>query len=213
VVPAFATSPTPTATSMTFYSDIGYTKGPVKVTAACTATTASGRTTLCKVGGTFTVTLTYPKGTCPFVSTTTAKSCVWTTAHARTLVTITGVNNGKNTRPLFIYSWHTATSTSGTTHVVCVPQGTVNAQRTCTTTTPTYKTTDTTDVKAFGSCTKPTSGAATFSKCNVGSINEVSYDLEINSNTSALHGGSQAEDDTGVFTLSSTSMTYNPTVG
>lgn len=199
-VPAFTKTAPPTPTSMTFFANTGTANGPVKVTAKCVATTTPAKKTLCKTPTT-TITVTIAKpvaGSCPFStkSTTTAK-CRWGTA--QTLITIPNVRNGNNDQALFVYAWRTPTATTGTVHTVCA----VNVKTTC----------SGTDSSVFGSCKKATNGGATFSNCKVGAIESVTYDIQINANTTNLYGGSQAEDDTGIFTLSSKSMQYNPTVG
>lgn len=203
-IPAFtyATSP-PTATSMTFYTNTGTTNGPEKVTAKCTATPV--HTTLCRKTppATFTISITPANPTtCPRTNTKSYNaahhrtSCVWGTT--KTLVRISHVTNGVNNQALFIYAWHTPTAATGSVKTVCA----ANVTTTC----------SGTDA-IFDSCRAATTGTPTFSNCTVGDIQSVTYDLQINDNRSTLNGGQQAEDDTGIFALSSTSTLFDPAVG
>lgn len=215
--PSWATTSNPpflvgkeSATSMTFTTNVGATTGPEEVTAACTPT--SSDTTRCAAPtATFTITVTPAKtGTCPRTATTHT-ACKWTTAKSHLLVRITHVKNGTEHRPLFIYTYdaYTRTHKTSTPVTVCGPAATPSPAgiTTCTTN----------DASAFSSCSGETAAHFTslhpFVNCPVGEIAEVHYDLTINSNTSTLNGGNQAEDDTGVFEMSPTSMLFEPSVG
>jgi type II secretory pathway pseudopilin PulG len=200
-VPAFSYGSTrPTPTSMTFYTNTGTSRGPEKVTASCTVTPSDA--TLCRKtpAATFTVTITSPSSptTCPFIDSASHTTCTWPAANTRTLVNISDVTNGVNGQPLFVYAWQTPLAATGAITTVCVdgqPAGCSGTDA------------------VFTRCTAASSNAATFHTCLSGEIQSVTYDLQINAKTSALNGGEQAEDDTGIFALSSTSQLYDPTVG
>lgn len=205
-VPAFVAG-TISPTSMAFYTDTGTTRGPEKVVAKCTATPHT--TTLClKAKATFSVVMYRPEVTpttgvsfCPRLSGTTAKKCLYTTKTAngktltiteRNLVTIPNVRNGTNGKVLFLYTY-------------AIPAGTTSGK-------PTVKHQPATQDSIFSTCTTG-SALAIFKNCPAGEIEAVTYDLQINARVTAQYGGSQAEDDTGIFVLSSTSMGYEPSVG
>jgi type II secretory pathway pseudopilin PulG len=193
-----------TPTSVTFYTNTGTTRGPERVTAGCKATTSSP--TYCAAPtSTFTVTITPAKsGTCPTTETSSAK-CSWTTKTKHVLVAITHVKNGANKAPLFIYAYGSAPTLGAalTTTTVCF------AAKNPTPCTSTY-----TDATVFSSThCKAGTTAHPFANCPAGEIDDVTYDLQINGNTTNTFGGEQAEDATGVFVLSSTSMNFSPAVG
>jgi prepilin-type N-terminal cleavage/methylation domain-containing protein len=218
--PAYTTawvSPPPTPfvqgeispTSVWFYANTGTTKGPVLVKASCTATTT--HPTYCKSPTSkFTVTITPPKsGTCP-TTETSASVCTWTSKTARTLIVLTNVRNGANSTPLFVYTYGSAPGLGKplATTTVCFAAH-VPTPCTGTYTDATIFETGTTHCKVAST---PTS-LRPFTTCPAGEIDEVSYDLQINGNTTSTYGGEQAEDSTGTFVLSSTSMNFNPAVG
>jgi prepilin-type N-terminal cleavage/methylation domain-containing protein len=195
-------------TSVTFYSNTGTPNGPVEVRAWCTPTPTSP--TRCKAPtSTFTVTVTSPKaGTCPFLTGTLSNHCTWPATAAKTLLSIPHVRNGGDTTPLppFAYAYGAAPSPGSpltTTSVCSVPGYPAGC-------TPTSS-----DSTTFSTskCLPSTTPAHPFAKCPVGEIDEISYDLQINASTSALYGGLQAQDATGIFVLSSTSMLYDAAVG
>lgn len=212
-----------TPTSMSFYTNAGTRNGPNLIVASCTATAT--HPTLCAAPtSTFTVKITSPAPTtCPRTtkptvvhSTTTYGSsphCTYTPAKGaktRQLVQVTHVKNGANGSPLFVYSYGPAPTPGKpmTTTTICALQPT-----------PTHPgcTSTTTDAAVFSKAkclaATPFTSLKPFANCPAGEIETVNYDLQINANTSTLNGGSQAEDDTGVFVLSSTSMLFDPAVG
>lgn len=214
-VPAFVTSSI-TPTSMTFYTNTGTVRGPEKVIASCTATPV--KTTRCDdPTSTFTVTITkaelhpstvstptHTKTYCPQTAATTSKHCKWTTTNTkRRLVTITHVKNGSKTplQPLFVYAYGTQPTPGDPvkTTTVCAAAGTPSG---C----------SSTDAATFDSCLTGTP-TQPFENCRSGEVRTVDYDLQINNKTTVRYGGAQAEDDTGIFLLSATSMLYDPTVG
>lgn len=205
-VPAFATaSISPTA--MRFYTNTGTARGPEMVTVKCTATPTTKL--LCKKKvATFTVTIYRAEVTpttkvsfCPFVSGTATKHCYYTkttvggkhpTVTERTLVTIPHVRNGTNGTTLFLYQYVVPNSTPAKAPTVDKPAATKDT--------------------VFTKCLAGTP-IAPFKNCASGEIESVKYDLQINGLVTSRYGGSQAEDDTGIFVLSSTSMSYEPSVG
>src|ERR1700728_3116317 len=91
--------------SVTFYTNIGDTKGPAKIVASCPSTAAPG---LCELGSTFTVTEAPAiAGSCP---PTGSNPCRWGTP--QTLITVNGVSNSTDAAPLFLYTTLTNTATS-----------------------------------------------------------------------------------------------------
>lgn len=231
--PSFSGHPPTTAfvpgsiapTSMSFYANTGTKNGPDLVVASCKPTTT--HPTLCLVPtSTFTVTITSPApNTCP--RTTNPTDVRWTTkngstpyctytpkngkgATSRELVQVTHVKNGANGKPLFVYSYGPA-PTPGK------PMKTTTVCALHPTPTHTGCTSTTTDGSVFSKtkclAATPFTSLQPFANCPAGEIETVNYDLQINANTSTLNGGSQAEDDTGVFVLSSTSMLFDPAVG
>lgn len=205
-VPAFAAGSI-SATSMRFFTNTGTPRGPQMVTVRCTPT--PGTAHLCrKKTATFTVTMyraevTPTTGTsfCPTLSGTTSHHCLWTkttangkhlTVTKRTLVSIPNVRNGTNGQVLFLYRYVVPNTTPAKAPTVEEPLATQDT--------------------VFTTCTAGTP-LAPFKNCAAGEIESVSYDLQINARTTARYGGSQAEDDTGIFVLSSTSMGYEPSVG
>ena len=210
VTPFVAGSVSPT--SMTFYTNTGTPNGPAKVTAACTAT--AGHLTLCAATtSTFTVTMTSPTpGSCPFKTGTLADHCTWPASAAKTLLALPHVRNGAQKAsgsaplPLFVFAFGTAPTLGAplTTTTVCA---------TAAATFPSgCSGTDSTTFSA-SNCHASQTPAHPFAQCPVGEIDEISYDLEINANTSPVYGGLQAQDATGIFVLSPTSMLYDATVG
>lgn len=205
-VPAFVTGSI-TPTSMTFFTDTGTARGPEMISVKCT-TTPSTSTLCAKKTATFSVVsykaeVTPATGTsfCPRISGTTSTHCLYTATTAnghaltitkRTLVSIPNVRNGTNGQVLFLYTY-------------TVPSGTTAKRPTVEHPTPAQD-------SVFSTCTAGTP-LAPFKNCASGEIESVSYDLQINARTTAAYGGSQAEDDTGIFVLSSTSMGYEPSVG
>ena len=215
--PSTRTRPGVTPTSMSFYTNTGTHNGPDLIQASCTAT--SSHPTLCAAPtSTFTVKITSPVATtCPRttnpITVTPTTHCTYTPAKgAKThqLVQVTHVKNGASGKPLFVYSYGPAPTPGKpmTTTTICALQPT-----------PTHPgcTSGTTDAAIFGTAkclaATPFTSLKPFTNCPVGEIETVDYDLQINTNTSTLNGGSQAEDDTGVFVLSSTSMLFDPAVG
>lgn len=205
-IPAFAAG-TLTPTAMTFYTNTGTSDGPVKITASCTWTTTHH--TRCQAPtSTFTVTMTKAEaGTCPKVTGTYGFLCKYTPSQTHTLVKITHVKNGTKSppQPLFVYSYGAqppAGSPMVTTTVCAIttpaktPSGCIS-----------------TDTSTFGSCIASKNQLNTFEKCPAGEVEKVSYDLMINAKTTSRYGGEQAEDDTGIFVLSSASMVFDPSVG
>lgn len=205
-VPAFKSGQI-SPTSMTFFTNTGTARGPEMVVAQCTPTPSAS--TLCKKKtATFSVVIyraevTPTTGTsfCPTMTATTSKHCLYTTSTAngkpltvtkRSLVTIPYVRNGTNGQVLFLYTY-------------AIPSGTTTKR-------PTVQHPHATADSVFSTCTAGTP-LAPFKNCPAGEIESVTYDLQINANTTAVYGGSQAEDDTGIFVLSSTSMGYEPSVG
>lgn len=208
-VPAFTKTTLPSATSMTFTTNLGTKNGPVKVKASCTKTPT--HTTYCAAGSktkakaSLTVTLSRPKaGTCP-TSTTSTATCTWGTP--QTLFKLPNLMNGTNKQVLFVFGWHTSTTAKTVSvHTICA--GTMTPTKT--------NCTNTHDLTTFKTCAAAATGKPTYSSCKVGDIDSVTYNVEINAKTSTLYplnGATQAEDDTGIFTLSPTSALYNPTVG
>lgn len=205
-VPAFKTG-TISPTSMTFFTNTGTSRGPEMVVAQCTATPSTA--TLCKKeSATFSVVMyraevTPTTGTsfCPTLNPTTSKHCLYTattqngkslTITKRSLVSIPYVRNGTNHQVLFLYTY-------------AIPSSTPNGR-------PTVQHPHATADSVFSTCTAG-SPLAPFKNCPAGEIESVTYDLQINANSTTVYGGSQAEDDTGIFVMSSTSMGYEPSVG
>lgn len=212
-VPPFAVGKE-SSTSMTFTTNVGAKSGPEEVTASCTTTPSD--TTRCAPKATFTITVTpATAGSCPRTPTTT-RTCKYTSKRSHLLVQITNVRNGTEKRPLFLYTYDTYKPTVGTKPVtVCGPTKTPPVTGvTAKTGTPTCSSTD---ASAFAACGGETATKFTsirpFTNCPAGEIAQVHYDLTINANTSTLNGGNQAEDDTGVFEMSPTSMLFEPSVG
>jgi prepilin-type N-terminal cleavage/methylation domain-containing protein len=199
-------------TSMTFYTNTGTPNGPVKVTAACTDT--PGNPTLCTATtSTFTVTMTSPKpGSCPFKTGTLANHCSWPSSAAKILLSLPHVRNGvqkasgSSPLPLFVFAFGAAPALGAPLTITTV----------CATAAGKFPSgcsgTDATTFSA-SNCQASQTPAHPFAKCPVGEIDEISYDLEINTTTSPAYGGLQAQDATGIFVLSPTSMLYNATVG
>lgn len=199
-------------TSMIFYTNTGTPNGPVKVTASCTAT--PGNPTLCAATtSTFTVTMTSPKpGSCPFKTGTLSNHCTWPSSATKILFSLPHVRNGAQKGssaaplPLFVFAYGAAPALGAplTTTTVCAtaaakfPSGCSG--------------TDSTTFSA-SNCQASQTPAHPFAECPTGEIDEISYDLEINANTSPVYGGLQAQDATGIFVLSPTSMLYDATVG
>lgn len=106
-VPGFAVSGT-TATSMTFYSDVGNTLGPALVVAT-KSTLPNVCTGKCPIPTySFTVTETAPTtGTCPTTTngspTTTGLVCAYSPAKAKRVASIDDVAN-TSTQPIFTYT-------------------------------------------------------------------------------------------------------------
>jgi Tfp pilus assembly protein FimT len=205
-VPAFVTGSV-TPTSMTFFTNAGTSRGPEMVVAKCTTTPHTS--TLCtKSTATFSVAIyraevtpSTGKSFCPTVTGTASTHCLYTKTTAngktltitkRTLVSISNVRNGTNGQVLFLYTY-------------AIPSGTTTKR-------PTVQHPKATQDSVFSTCTAGTP-LAPFKSCPAGEIESVTYDLQINAKTTARYGGSQAEDDTGIFVLSSTSMGYEPSVG
>lgn len=200
--PSFATGMID-PTSMTFYTNTGTARGPEMVIADCAPATATGK--YCKTTATFSVvvykaevTPTTQQTFCPMISGTSAKHCIYTTKTyggktvtitARTLVSIPHVRNGTHDKTLFSYAYDSEATSPAKLDTV----------------TPA-------DDSIFNTCTAG-SAQALFEHCPAGEIQKVSYDLQINQRTTALYGGAQAEDDTGIFVLSPTSEAYDPSVG
>ena len=96
-----------TATSATFFTNVGDTNGPAKVVASLS-------------GSTFTIQVAHTNaGSCPGVSTGSA--CTWGTP--RTLVTVNNIVNNVATNPIFTYTVDiggtlTSYSTTGTATTV-----------------------------------------------------------------------------------------------
>ena len=189
-VPAFLPGSI-TPTSMTFYTNVGDPNGPEKVTAGCTP--ASGGGACASPTSTFTVTITpAAAGTCPFAMNSTA-TCSWPSSGTRTIITVTNVTNGANSQPLFTFAYGTSPGPGQPVVLTTAPA-------------------TTTGDSIFNACNAGTISQP-FVNCLAGEIQDVTFDLQINGNTSQLHGGNQAEEDTGVFVLSSISMVYDPSVG
>lgn len=192
-------------TSVTFFANTGTADGPVKVAASCTATPSNA--TACAVPtSTFTVTITPARpGTCPFMTGTLSRHCTWTTGRTRTPVSLPGVRNG-STSPLFVFAYGAAPSLGAplTTTTVCSSAGS-GYPKNC----------SGSDAATFSAsqCFTSTTEAHPFSKCPAGEIDEISYDLLLNGNASPVNGGLQAQDATGIFVLSASSMLYQPEVG
>jgi prepilin-type N-terminal cleavage/methylation domain-containing protein len=192
-------------TSVIFYANTGTANGPVKVKASCTAT--SSHSTRCEKTSTFTVTVTAPKaGSCPFLTGTVSYDCTWPSTNTKTLLSIAHIRNGNDTPPLppFVFAYGASASLGGplTTTTVCSVTGY-----------PSGCTGSDTTTFSRANCFASTTTQHPFSKCPAGEIDEISYDLQINVNTTALYGGLQAQDATGIFVLSSTSMLYDAAVG
>lgn len=194
-----------TATKIVFYTNTGTLNGPEKVSATCTATPSTAAQ--CS----FKVTIAKAKGTCPF-KTTTAHTCSWTTPHV--LIQMPHIRNPGNHQPIFWYEVRevtpriprtTATRPTHTSTVtVCsttgLPSGCTSSQK------------DATEL-GTGDCKASPSALEPFETCPAGEIEAVNYDLQINAKNTLRYGGNQAEDDTGIFTLSRTSVLFNPSVG
>lgn len=216
-VPAFVTGSI-TPTSMTFYTNTGTARGPEMVVATCTPVSSTDHTACKSPTATFTVVIykaevtpTSPthKTFCPQVTGTATQHCRYTTTtyngHTltvtkRTVVKISHVKNGANGNPLFVFSYGAVPQPGKpmVTTTVCAPGYT----GTC----------SSSDAAEFKTCLAGTV-TQTFVNCLSGEIETVNYDLQINANTTPRYGGSQAEDDTGIFVLSSSSMQYDPSVG
>jgi prepilin-type N-terminal cleavage/methylation domain-containing protein len=209
-VPAFKAG-TITPTSMTFYTNTGTSRGPEKVVAKCTPESSTDTTACQSPTATFSVTVYKPQVTarthksfCPSVTGTLTHHCLYTTASyaitSRVLVTISHVKNGLNGQPLFVFAYGPEPTPGEpmTTTTICAPGYT----GTCTSN----------DHTSFTKCTVGTV-TQPFENCLAGEIQTVTYDLQINAKTTVHYGGGQAEDDTGIFVLSSTSMQYDPSVG
>jgi hypothetical protein len=205
-VPAFVTGAL-TPTSMTFYTNVGDANGPSKIVASCTASTPS--TGVCNSGATFTVTQAKANsGTCP----PTGSACTWGTA--KTLISVTGVDNANDNAPLFLYTLLlTNSSSSGITYT------TSQVGSTCPST---YATGSaglascyyTNDNSTFSACTSTgsTSGNA-LANCPPAETYAVSVDLQVNSVTSGKNAAGQAEDNSTVYLLSPVSDNYQTSVG
>lgn len=213
-----------TPTSMSFTTNTGTPAGPEKVVAKCTPPTPV-HPTRCKVTSTFTVTVyraqTSPSpphaSYCPQSVDTFVNHCSWTTAGKgavtkKVLITIPHVRNAAATPPipLFVFSYGPPPTPGKpmTTTTVCAMTGVPAG---C----------SSTDAATFGTggtatrsnCQAATGPGSLFARCPAGEIEHVAYDLLINAKTTARYGGAQAEDDTGIFVLSSTSMLFDPSVG
>ncbi len=217
-VPAFtyAAGHQITPTSMTFYTNTGTPRGPEMVVAKCTPVSTADTTACKSPTSTFSVVVYKAEETpktntsfCPDITGTTTARCRYTTTSyddttlhvtSRTLITIPYVKNGANGTPLFVFAYgpDPIPGQPMVTTTVCAPGYT----GTCTSS----------DHTAFASCSVGTL-TQPFESCLSGEIESVTYDLQINAKTTNLYGGAQAEDDTGIFVLSSTSMKYDPSVG
>jgi prepilin-type N-terminal cleavage/methylation domain-containing protein len=184
-----------TPTSLTFFANTGTAKGPEEVKASCTQT--ASHATLCAPTATFTLSMTPPNTTsCPFNQTLTT-TCKWTSASARTLLSISHVTNGDShtAQPLFTYTYGSTT----------VPSHTVSTKF------------------SAAHCSKSSSGTAQdpFATCPAGAISEVAYELSFNAmvtkSTSAQstprNGGLQSQTVSGTYVMSSTTVLYSPAVG
>jgi prepilin-type N-terminal cleavage/methylation domain-containing protein len=183
-VPGFVASGT-TATSMTFYSDVGNTLGPALVVAA-ESTVPNVCTGKCPIPTySFTVTETAPTtGTCPTTTngspTTTRLVCAYSPSKAKRVASIDDVAN-TSTQPIFTYTILNAGS----------PQ----------TITPTQL-----SAGFFSSCT-PSANLAV--SCPSDAIQSVAFSFII-----AVQGApSAAAYNTTAYRLSSTSFAYSPGVG
>lgn len=202
-IPAFVPASI-SPTSMSFFTNVGNPTGPDEVSADCTATAT---TTWCAPTATFTVTLTTPR-TCP-VNQATLHTCQYTGAGTTThvLIQIPHVRNGTNRQPLFVFSYAPppAPGQPLQTTTVCATS----------TYTPTHThpgCTTHTDAQVFSSCTLAAATTSLFNTCKAGEIVSVDYDLQINAKATGVYGGNQAEDDTGIFVMSATSMLYQAAV-
>lgn len=196
-------TPSLSPTAITFYANTGTRNGPVRVTASCTPTT-SNKTLCAKPTSTLTITVTSPTaGSCP-TTTSSSAVCTYSSSSKRVLVLITHLKDGADDIPLFTYSWG-AEATAGqstTVQTVCAWSGTPSG---CSSTDGT--------VFAASGCLASTNATKPFAKCPVGEVAEVFYDIQINGKTTHLYGGTKAEDATGTFVFSPTSVLFDPAVG
>jgi hypothetical protein len=205
-VPAFVTGAL-TPTSMAFYTNVGDANGPAKIVASCTASAPT--TGVCNSNATFTVTEAKANsGTCP----PTGSACTWGTA--KTLISVTGVDNANDNAPLFIYTLLLVTASSTTT-----TYSTSGVGSSCTGTYASgsaglaacYYTNDNT---TFASCTSTGSTTGNvLANCPSAEVYAVSIDLQVNSVTSGKTAAGQAEDNTTVYLLSPVSDGYQASVG
>ena len=205
-VPAFVTGAL-TPTSMTFYTNVGDPNGPAKIVASCTASAPT--TGVCDSNATFTVTEAKANSsTCPPTGTT----CTWGTA--KTLISVTGVDNANDNAPLFIYTLLLVTASSSTTTYSTSAVGNScpgsyssgsAALAAC------YYTNDNT---TFASCTSTGSTTGNvLANCPSAEVYAVTIDLQVNSVTSGKNAAGQEEDNTTVYLLSPASDGYQASVG
>jgi len=205
-VPAFVTGAL-TPTSMTFYTNVGDANGPAKIVASCTASAPT--TGVCDSNATFTVTEAKANSsTCPPTGTT----CTWGTA--KTLISVTGVDNANDNAPLFIYTLLLVTASSSTTTYSTSAVGNScpgsyssgsAALAAC------YYTNDNT---TFASCTSTGSTTGNvLANCPSAEVYAVTIDLQVNSVTSGKNAAGQEEDNTTVYLLSPASDGYQASVG
>ncbi len=185
-VPAFVPGSV-TPTSMTFATNV-----PELVTASCTPAAAGGA--CASPTSTFTVTVTPAEaGTCPYSAADFTDRCQWPSSGTRTIISIGNVTNGPNGQPLFVFAYGASPGPGQPVALTTAP--------------PTIA-----GDAVFNTCTQGTTSQP-FANCLAGEIQSVTFDLQVNGDTSPLHGGAQAEEDTGVFALSSISTVYDPSVG
>ena len=190
-VPAFVPGSV-TPTSMTFATNVGDPNGPELVTASCTPATGGGA--CASPTSTFTVTVTPAQaGTCPFSAADFTDHCQWPSSGARTIIRIGNVTNGPNGQPLFVFAYGASPGPGQPVALTTAPPTTAGDS-------------------VFNTCTQGTTSQP-FASCLAGEIQSVTFDLQVNGDTSPQHGGAQAEEDTGVFALSSISTVYDPSVG
>jgi len=173
------------STTLTFFSNTGTPKGPVKVTA-----TLADRT--------FTVTTTAPTArTCPGINATRTflDRCTWK-GTPRTLFSVSDVDNATLGKPIFRYHLVAPMNKSVTTGGYGTP-ATLGSH-------PFTKCTPSTQTTTLVT----TSRTLTVSHCPAANVESVKVDLEVSVGRSA-----KVESQTVTYQLSTVSQTYSPEVG
>jgi prepilin-type N-terminal cleavage/methylation domain-containing protein len=228
-------------TSLTFYVNIGDPNGPAKIVASCTANGTTGACTnpgtLTVTEARAIQTGSPAASTCPFDGQTN-QLCTWSSSPI-TLFKVTGLTNGADSAPLFTYTLLQTTTTSGSGGTQTTTSKTLALNNSAATVTALALPTSlqgtsnaalaayTLDLLGgygapnaspqtgyFGGCDAGSSTLNPDSNCPAAQIEAVTIDIQVNTTASnARTGGSQEEDQSTVYLLSTVSSQYQEEVG